>query len=516
MFRRISLLCAVLAGCGGPAQRTEGLNVQVLTSPLSSEDPFSGVAVLDFVLSVPAQTQPFERQASYTAGQPVDLTATAPIVDGARLTIELLGIQGGVLSVGRTASLKAQPGGNTTAPMFVGHANQFSSAPSSPSVARSGSSATVLPNGRVVIAGGATGDPNTQPSTVVGTVELYDPTTGEFTSLGAGQPRALHGAVALSDGRVALIGGIGTDGKARNDVDLVDATAGSITAGPSLPAGRYALASVLLTTGGDAGQVLVVGGWKDATTLATDALLIDAAAGQVTSVATTGMPARASAVATALGNAAGEVLITGGIDASGPRDDAAVYEPSSRTFLTPGAAGGNFRGRMLTRRVGHTATLLTGGAVLILGGSQGSTSVAAPEVFFPEAGNAGAFVTVSSTTMPTPREGHVAVLLDGGAVLIAGGQTVSASGTTALTEVERFDPTPSETDVAAGTALYQGNLAMARYPLPSARVQPAVATLPDGTALLLGGSSGSAGTPVSGALVYVACVTSFKNRCPDP
>ena len=70
--------------------------------------------------------------------------------------------------------------------------------------ARSGHSATVLSDGRIVFAGGD----------AAGSVEIYDPAANAFTTLAANlsAPRALHGAALLNDGRILFAGGNAPDG----------------------------------------------------------------------------------------------------------------------------------------------------------------------------------------------------------------------------------------------------------------------------------------------------------------
>src|SRR5882724_8492154 len=65
-------------------------------------------------------------------------------------------------------------------------------------------SATVLPDGAVLVFGGLRND-----GTLVQTAELFDPTAGQFQPMSVAlAPRALHTATLLLDGRVLIAGGV--------------------------------------------------------------------------------------------------------------------------------------------------------------------------------------------------------------------------------------------------------------------------------------------------------------------
>lgn len=75
-------------------------------------------------------------------------------------------------------------------------------------IARGGSTATLLPSGKILLAGGF--DANSPASTPSASAELYDPSTGAATlTPPLGEPRADAGAVRLADGDVLICGGAG-------------------------------------------------------------------------------------------------------------------------------------------------------------------------------------------------------------------------------------------------------------------------------------------------------------------
>jgi RHS repeat-associated protein len=185
-----------------------------------------------------------------------------------------------------------------------------------------GASATLLSDGRWLVAGGQEG------RSVVRSAALVDPEGGETTTLAAGlrRARAWHATAVLPDGTVLVTGGLGGTGRLVRRTERFDPSSQTfaIAAAPLTPHAHHT--ATVLTDG----RVLLVGGTDaQGETLAT-AELWDPRGGGLQSVAPLGI-SRADHTATLLPD--GRVLIWGGRDASGnPLDSGEVFDPATRHF----------------------------------------------------------------------------------------------------------------------------------------------------------------------------------------
>jgi hypothetical protein len=268
--------------------------------------------------------------------------------------------------------------------------------------ARAGHSATLLPSGQVLIAGGYA------EFSGMATAELYDPATGEFTATGSmNQVRGWHTATALADGRVLVAGG--PDGAA---AEVYDPTAGTFTSVGEMGAVRLLHAATLLP----GGRVLLSGGFADYSSCEnavthSSTEVFDATAGTFTPGPAM-ISAREGHTSTLLSG--GALLLAGGYRLVEDAEwGCALVLVAGGELLDPdaGPLGGSIE--MTRLRRGHTATLLLDGQVLLAGGDWNSPSA---EIFDPAT---GMFAVTGSTTHAGP--GHTAALLADGSVLVTGG-----------------------------------------------------------------------------------------------
>jgi hypothetical protein len=102
---------------------------------------------------------------------------------------------------------------------------------------RSAHTATLLPDGRVLIAGGYSGDLSQPFSGTALTAELYDPSTGTFTPSGQmAVPRYGHSATLLNSGKVLIAGGEVVGGYTQSTAELYDPVTGLFTLTGSMTA----------------------------------------------------------------------------------------------------------------------------------------------------------------------------------------------------------------------------------------------------------------------------------------
>lgn len=205
--------------------------------------------------------------------------------------------------------------------------------------------ATLLPCGEVLVAGGEFGSP-------LSTAERYNPRTGKWRPTGSlNQARWRHTATLLADGRVLVTGGVGGGPLATAEIYDPATESWTLTVG-SMAVGRARHAATLLPNG----KVLVTGG----VSANTSAQLFDPATGLFTNTGSTAFIHDFQPTLTLLPN--GRVLLAG--DQLNLRK-AELYDPVTGSWTTLPDT--------LADRWLQAAVLLVDGRVLLAGGS-GSTN----------------------------------------------------------------------------------------------------------------------------------------------
>ena len=234
--------------------------------------------------------------------------------------------------------------------------------------------ATLLPNGKVLVAGGLR-----QRRLILASAELYDPASGTWTATGSlNTARDCHTATLLPNGKVLVAGG--HDGS-----DLSRARNCTIRrAGPGRPPAASAPHAIITRRR----CCPTARCWSQAglTTTATlaSAELYDPASGTWTATGSLAT-ARDFHTATLLPN--GKVLVAGGYSDGGYLASAELYDPASGTWTATGS--------LATARCVHTATLLPNGKVLVAGGSGGGY-LASAELYTSDGGGDLTLVSAAS------------------------------------------------------------------------------------------------------------------------
>jgi hypothetical protein len=326
-----------------------------------------------------------------------------------------------LLNNGKVLIAGGEDAGSTafaSAELYDPSAGTFSVTTGNMTVPRVGHTATLLNNGKVLITGG-TSDSS---EAAVASAELYDPTTDTFTATTGSMTaaRVAHTATLLQDGRVLVAGGDviffngvqNTNIKSLASAEIFDPSTGKFTATTgNMTVARESHTATLLSDG----RVLVAGGSSGtlgnstpAVTLYASAELFDPSTQKFTANAGMMTTSRDLQTASVLGSA--KVLIAGGAAATGGTQTTTdLFDPSNQNFMASGV--------MTTPRYYHDASTLTDGTVLVTGGSDDTTRAkATAEIYDPTAG------TFASTgSMIYPRVWHTSTVLQNGKVLITGG-----------------------------------------------------------------------------------------------
>lgn len=317
---------------------------------------------------------------------------------------------------------------DASAELYDPSTGEFSLLTSTMSSVRWKHTATRLASGQVLIAGGSSGSAT---NSELATAELFDPAgAGTFTPVAAmSAARASHTATLLRNGKVLIAGGT-SSGSSLQSAELYDPAGKAFAPSANLAVPRAWHTS----TGLPDGTVLIAGGCNGSSCSSHSLQTAErfdpagnAGAGTFKTIAANLAVARRRHSATLLPT--GKVLLVAGCVIDQPcwsadlTRSAELFDPVTETFqITPQPDG---------MRRDFTATVLSSGRVLIAGGSGGGMALKASELFdpvgldatvtTPAAASPSGSITFSKMSLAKGRLGQSATLLQDGKVLVVGG-----------------------------------------------------------------------------------------------
>ena len=328
---------------------------------------------------------------------------------------------------------------------------------------RANHTATTLPNGRILIAGGTNG-PN-----IVRAAEIFDPSTHTFSPTGALRDvRDLHTATLLPNGRVLVAGGYSTNATSTGAIsgaEIYYPDTGLWIPTTPMNDARSNHTAVLMHDG----NVMAIGGYANG--VYQDSVEIYYSTAGVWR--RTGRLPEGRSLHTATLLQDGRILVVGGEGSSGVLGTTRIYDPRPGGGWTNGSALPGVVVRY------HTATLLQDGRVLVAGGNDGHWETANCWMYDPA--NNGWTQTGS---LGVARQNHTATLLPNGMVMAAGGARAIAHGGNPVATVEVFDMSSHNNSWDTwGTDANHG--------LAGPRAYHTMTVAPDGTLYAIGGYDGT-------------------------
>ncbi|MFI5347156.1 MAG: kelch repeat-containing protein [Elusimicrobiota bacterium] len=290
--------------------------------------------------------------------------------------------------------------------------------------------ATLLTDGTILLAGGTNG------STVLPNAEIFDPVSGTFspTTTPLRVARQQHSASLMPNGRVLVAGGFAATSVSTgptNAAEIYYPDTRIFFPAPPMISSHSQHTAITLPNG----NVFVAGGYKGLNTVTGSAEIYSstsvawaAVPDMTTAVGGTGaLEKRAIAAGVQLQD--GRIMLCGGTNESGILSSVVAYDPALNTWSALTS--------MPTPLQGHTATLLFDGRVLVAGGDDGFGATKSSFIYDPYNGVGGTWSFANP--LETARIGHSATLLPNGTVLVSGGVKSNLLSGTAANAVQSME-----------------------------------------------------------------------------
>ncbi|HHI80871.1 MAG TPA: hypothetical protein ENK02_12960 [Planctomycetes bacterium] len=274
-----------------------------------------------------------------------------------------------------------------TCELYDPKTNKFSPT-GSLSVPRAGHTASLLPDGRVLITGGLSDISSALKAvgSMKKSTEIYDPKTGRFSAgPNMSRERIAHTASLLPNGKILIAGGISLNGFFRlpgmtSRCEIFDPKTNRFSGASSLPFTTAAHSQIRLKSG----RILVAGGARSSLLITDakpikDAARFDPTTGRWTRV---GSMAVARTLPSLARLAGGKILVIGGAQGTLDKPTATarceVFDPATARFGPATSLG--------ISRAGAPALSLREGQIMVVGGGtgQGSKSIDTGEMYFPK------------------------------------------------------------------------------------------------------------------------------------
>ncbi|MGA9524713.1 MAG: kelch repeat-containing protein [Myxococcaceae bacterium] len=509
--RNVLVAAGVLLCTSACEPKVVKYQVRVVTSACTAPSPLEGATHLRFRVKGDGLAAPLERVSAIT-----EAVAEIPDIPAGRgRTVEVRAYKGDpetggtVVSVGRSVPFDVPDvvpdpaNAPTEIAVFLRRVNSFTppSLSESPTTCsrmlqpRAGHSATLLPDGRVFIAGGfnleSTDGERTFFRSTLASAEIFNPATGGFEEapdigvfnsqrLFTPMPRALHGALLLDNGQVLLAGG-----EVRNNNSYFATPSALIYDDEARGYGAFQMKSARIQPGAAkdvGGRVLIVGGfdtqgmpvatpeWYDPNKAFSSPDPIDPTRENPRSLSSIQVPRVGMSLAPVQDGAF--IALAGGWDGAKLSDEVLFFSFDGSSFVMSSATA-----RLRTARRGAgVARFGDENALLVVGGYSNGTEPEAALNTSEIITTRDAFNVAEGQPVSVPRgDICVAALLDG-RVLTVGGRGPEFEGSVSSPAAEMMTPAPS----GGATVLGMPALTTGRY-------YHTCTTLLDGSVLVLGG-----------------------------